>query len=136
MDFAIGVAVAKYLEHLPLARHVRQMGRAGLTVDTQTLWDQLLALSHHLTPTYEALLADVRTAPVLGADETTWQLMEPGRSKHRSRPWSLPAFRRHPLGPDRRFADGLTGLFVRHAFASARAMSFAGRPLRVHHSFP
>src|SRR5207244_12942107 len=53
----------------------------GLTVDTQTLWDQLLALSHHLTPTYEALLADVLTAPVLGADETTWQLMEPGRSK-------------------------------------------------------
>src|SRR5207253_1150356 len=38
-------------------------------------------LSHHLTPTYEALLADVLTAPVLGADETTWQLMEPGRSK-------------------------------------------------------
>jgi hypothetical protein len=57
------------------------MARAGLTVDTQTLWDQLLALTHHLTPTYEALCADVRTAAVLGADETTWQLMEPGRSK-------------------------------------------------------
>jgi transposase len=81
VDVAVGVAVAKYLDHLPLARQVRQMARAGLTVDTQTLWDQLLALSHHLTPTYEALLADVRTAPVLGADETTWQLMEPGRSK-------------------------------------------------------
>src|SRR5437870_11995777 len=26
-------------------------------------------------------VADVLTAPVLGADETTWQLMEPGRSK-------------------------------------------------------
>src|SRR5207249_4581951 len=70
-----------YLDHLPLARQVRQMARAGLSVDTQTLWDQLLALSHHLTPTYEALGADVLTAPVLGADETTWQLMEPGRSK-------------------------------------------------------
>jgi transposase len=81
VDFAVGVAVAKYLDHLPLARQVRQMARAGLTVDTQTLWDQLLALSHHLMPTYDALLADVRTAPVLGADETTWQLMEPGRSK-------------------------------------------------------
>ena len=81
VDFAVTVAVAKYLDHLPLARQVRQMARAGLTVDTQTLWDQLLALSHHLTPTYEALLADVLTAPVLGADETTWQLMEPGRSK-------------------------------------------------------
>src|SRR5436309_13240221 len=81
VDFAVGVAVAKYLEHLPLARQVRQMARVGLTVDTQTLWDQLLALSHHLAPTYEALGADVLTAPVLGADETTWQLMEPGRSK-------------------------------------------------------
>src|SRR5881397_2205181 len=81
VDFAVAVAVAKYLDHLPLARQVRQMARAGLTVDTQTLWDQLLALSHHLTPTYEALGADVLTAPVLGADETTWQLMEPGRSK-------------------------------------------------------
>src|SRR5437879_10403194 len=57
------------------------MARRGLTVDTQTLWDQLLALSHHLTPSYEALGAHVLTAPVLGADETTWQLMEPGRSK-------------------------------------------------------
>ena len=81
VDFAVSVAVAKYLDHLPLARQVRQMARLGLTVDTQTLWDQLLALSHHLTPTYEALGAHVRTAPVLGADETTWQLMEPGRSK-------------------------------------------------------
>ena len=81
VEFAVAVAVAKYLDHLPLARQVRQMARVGLTVDTQTLWDQLLALSHHLTPTYKALVADVLTAPVLGADETTWQLMEPGRSK-------------------------------------------------------
>jgi transposase len=81
VGFAVAVAVAKYLDHLPLARQVRQMARSGLRVDTQTLWDQLLALSHHLTPTYEALLAHVLSAPVLGADETTWQLMEPGRSK-------------------------------------------------------
>src|SRR5207249_4200104 len=81
VDFAVAVAVAKYLDHLPLARQVRQMARVGLVVDTQTLWDQLLALGHHLTPTYDALVAEVLTAPVLGADETTWQLMEPGRSK-------------------------------------------------------
>ena len=59
----------------------KEQYRVGLVVDTQTLWDQLLALSHHLTPTYDALVAEVLTAPVLGADETTWQLMEPGRSK-------------------------------------------------------
>ena len=81
VDFAVAVAVGKYLDHLPLARQVRQMARADLTVDTQTLWDQLLALHRHLAPTYEALVDYVRSAPVLGADETTWQLMEPGRSK-------------------------------------------------------
>jgi transposase len=81
VDFAVAVAVGKYLDHLPLARQVRQMARVGLRVDTQTLWDQLAALSRHLEPTYTALSADVLTASVLGADETTWQLMEPGRSK-------------------------------------------------------
>jgi transposase len=81
VEFAVAVAVAKYLDHAPLARQVRQMARLGLTVDTQTLWDQLLALSRHLEPSYAALGAYVLTAPVVGADETTWQLMEPGRSK-------------------------------------------------------
>jgi transposase len=81
VDFAVAVAVGKYLDHLPLARQVRQMARAGLRVDTQTLWDQLAALSRHLEPTYAALVDFVLAAPVIGADETTWQLMEPGRSK-------------------------------------------------------
>jgi transposase len=81
VDFAVAVAVGKYLDHLPLARQVRQMARAGLRVDTQTLWDQLNALERHLAPTYAALGAYVRAAPVLGADETTWTLMTPGKSK-------------------------------------------------------
>jgi hypothetical protein len=51
------------------------MARAGLTIDTQTLWDQLAALAHHLTPTHDALHAVVLTAPVLGADETRWPLL-------------------------------------------------------------
>ena len=76
IDFAVSVAVAKYLDHLPLARQVRQMARSGLTVDTQTLWDQLAALARHLEPTYQALHAYVLEAPVLGADETTWRLLE------------------------------------------------------------
>jgi transposase len=81
VDFAVAVATAKYLDHLPLARQVRQMARQGLRIDTQTLWDQLAALAHHLEPTYTALGRYVREAPVIGADETTWTLMEPGRSK-------------------------------------------------------
>jgi transposase len=81
VDFAVAVAVGKYVDHLPLARQVRQMKRHGLVVDTQTLWDQLNALERHLAPTYAALAAYVRDAPVIGADETTWQLMEPGKTK-------------------------------------------------------
>jgi transposase len=75
VDFALAVAVAKYADHAPLARQVRQMARAGLTVDTQTLWDQLLALAHHLTPTYDALWRAVLAAPVVLFDETRWPLL-------------------------------------------------------------
>ena len=74
--FAVAVAIGKYTDHLPLARQVRQMARLGVAIDTQTLWDQLCALAQHLRPTYEALHTAVLAAPVIGADETTWRLMQ------------------------------------------------------------
>ena len=49
-EFGVSVAVAKYADHLPLERQVRMMAREGLTVDSQTLWDQINAIAHHLTP--------------------------------------------------------------------------------------
>lgn len=81
LDFAIEVVVETYLEHMPLARQVRRMERQGLTVSTQALWDQVLALSEHLRPSYAALRELVLGAPVVGADETTWRLMDNGASK-------------------------------------------------------
>lgn len=81
VEFAVAAAIAKYTDHLPLARQVRQMERLGLHVDTQTLWDQLWALSRHLLPTYKALHAYVLAAPVIGADETTWPLLEKGQTR-------------------------------------------------------
>jgi transposase len=82
VDFAVEVAVAKYCDHLPLARQVRQMKRAGLVVDSQTLWDQLWALHRHLAPIGEAIHALVLSAPVIEADETRWPLLgEPGQAK-------------------------------------------------------
>jgi transposase len=81
VDFAAAIALDKYLEHNPLARQVRRMARAGLTVTTATLWDQLSALSRHLKPTYDALQAYILAAPVIGADETTWQMMSRGSKK-------------------------------------------------------
>jgi transposase len=81
IGFAVDVAVAKYLDHMPLARQARQMARQGLVIDSQTLWDQLWALGRHLHPSYEALYAYVLQAPVIGADETTWPVLGKGTSK-------------------------------------------------------
>ena len=73
IDFAVHVAENKYLDHLPLERQVRAMGRAGLDVDSQTLWDQIDALARHLEPTYENLCGRVLDNDVVYADETSWR---------------------------------------------------------------
>jgi transposase len=73
--FAVEVAAAKYLDHLPLERQVAIMAREELDTDSQTLWDQVWALAQCLRPTYEALLGHVLSAPVIFADETTWRLL-------------------------------------------------------------
>jgi transposase len=75
LQFAVQVGVDKYTDHQPLARQVRIMKRAGLVVDSQTLWDQLDALAVHLEPTYRALREYILGADVIGADETWWRLM-------------------------------------------------------------
>lgn len=80
VDFALAVALAKYADHMPLARQVKQMARQGLVIDSQTLWDQLFALYGHLAPSARALHGWVLSHPVVGADETTWRLMEKGGS--------------------------------------------------------
>ncbi|MCP4245406.1 MAG: transposase, partial [bacterium] len=68
LSFAVQVALDKYLYHLPLERQVRRMGRRGLQVTSQTLWDQLFALYLLLLPTFIALQARVRTSELLHAD--------------------------------------------------------------------
>jgi transposase len=74
-EFGVGVAIAKYADHLPLERQVKMMAREGLTVDSQTLWDQLNAIARHLEPTYEALGRQVLEAAVINVDETRWPIM-------------------------------------------------------------
>ena len=75
VDFACHSAVAKFCDHLPLERQVRQMARRGLTVTSQTLWDQQAALAKHLEPTWQALCAAALATPVLNVDETGWRMM-------------------------------------------------------------
>jgi transposase len=74
-EFGVGVAVAKYADHLPLERQVRMMAREGLTVESQTLWDQIHAIAHHLEPTYHALGRRALAAAVINVDETRWAMM-------------------------------------------------------------
>ena len=84
-ELAVEVAISKYLDHAPLERQARIMAREGLTVTSQTLWDQIEALARHLEPSYEALRPRVLTSPVVYADETHWRLM--GQETETSRWW-------------------------------------------------
>ncbi len=81
LSFAVEVAVQKYSEHLPLERQARQMGRQGLVVTSQTLWDQTYALGQVLEPTYQALRKKVLSAEVVQADETPWKLLKKAPQK-------------------------------------------------------
>jgi transposase len=85
------VAIAKYADHLPLERQVRMMKRAGLLVDSQTLWDQLNALARWLAPVHEALHSHILGQPVIGADETFWRLMEGNGDNKRWQTWAVVA---------------------------------------------
>ena len=91
IDFAVSVAIAKYTDHMPLERQVRVMKRQGLTVDSQTLWDQINALARHLEPAHEALRAYVLEQPSIGADETFWRLMEGNGENKRWQTWAITA---------------------------------------------
>jgi len=82
LDFAVAVAVDKYLDHLPLERQSRMMQRSGLTASSQTLWDQLRQLGRVLEPSYGRLRQHVLSSPVVHADETWWRLMTERNSKN------------------------------------------------------
>jgi transposase len=83
VSFAIYVAVSKYCDHLPLERQVRMMAREGLVVTSQTLWDQIEQLAWLVESVMPRLRSYVLGHPVVGADETTWELMgkKPGQGK-------------------------------------------------------
>lgn len=91
--FAIEVALAKYADHLPLERQVHIMKRDGLRIDSQTLWDQLDLLADYLHSTYEAIIREILSHPVIHADETRWPLMASGRTQENKvfQAWGLVA---------------------------------------------
>lgn len=91
VEFAVQVAVDKYLDHLPLERQVRIMARQGLETDSQTLWDQLWALSQHLVPTYEQLRKELWSRSLLHGDETRWPMLGGAQGRKLWYVWTLAA---------------------------------------------
>ncbi|MFM7203331.1 MAG: IS66 family transposase [Myxococcota bacterium] len=108
IDFALDVAAARYLEHLPLERLRRRYQRMGLTVSVQTLFDQLFAAAAALVPSWAALHAHLLNQEQLFGDETPWPLFTPeGRQNWYL--WSLNA----PEAVFYTFADSRSALFSR-----------------------
>jgi transposase len=87
--FAIAVAIGKYLDHLPLERQVRQMARAGLECDSQTLFDQCWALCNLLRPAYARLGETQREQMLVFADETRWPLYAEKGQKAAASKWHI-----------------------------------------------
>jgi transposase len=138
--FAVEVAVGKYLDHAPLERQARVMSREGLLIESQTLWDQLEALARVLEPTYAALRRHVLAAPVVGADETWWRLLN-GPANPRWWAWSVTAedavvyqiLESRSQDAARRVLDGYQGTVVADGYGAYEALARAGPGLALAH---
>src|SRR5713101_6175741 len=124
--FAVEVAVNKYLDHLPLERQARIMRREGLSIDSQTLWDQLDVLAGVLRPTYDALARHVLKAEVVGADETWWRLMDKKGSKR----WWVWSVTREAA---RQVLNGYRGIVLADGYAAYDALARAGPSFTLAH---
>jgi transposase len=139
-EFAVEVAIGKYLDHLPLERQARVMAREGLTIESQTLWDQIEALATVLQPTYEALRRHVLAAPVVGADETWWRLLN-GPENKRWWAWSLTGedavtymiLDSRSQDAARQVLDGYRGIVVADGYGAYDALARAGPSFTLAH---
>ena len=92
------VLVAKYADHLPLARQEKIFARAGLGIARSTLAQWVGECGVQLEPLVDALRGEVLASPVLHADETPVQMLKPGAGKtHRAYLWAYATGRFEPL---------------------------------------
>jgi len=140
LDFAVEVAVDKYLDHLPLERQVRRMLRDGLVTDSQTLWDQLDALALHCMATYKAICTWLLSQSVLGGDETWWRLMTKSKTK-RWWVWTIctPQAVFHTIRPSRSAECAMDllgdykGTLVCDGYAAYATVRKSGKPIKLAH---
>ena len=79
-EFAIEVATMKYVDQLPLERIVKVLGREGLVIDSQTLWDQVNALASKLAPAHARLRQVILSEKVIGMDQSPWKVLGHAKS--------------------------------------------------------
>jgi len=138
-DFAVEVATGKYADHLPLERQTRIMAREGLDVDSQTLWDQVLALAKTLDPAWQRLRAEAIQSAVLGFDETRWEVLTKGSASKKSWVmWQLSTrtivyfaiASDHDSEAGKKFLNGFSGIAIGDAATVHKSM-VKGAPYRL-----
>ena len=77
------VAVAKYVDHLPLYRQEAIYARSGIALSRTTLAEWIGAIGVALQPLADRLGAQLRQQPVLHADATPVALLDPKAGKTR-----------------------------------------------------
>jgi transposase len=75
------VAIAKYLDHLPLYRQEQMLGRWGAAVPRSTLCDWIRIAADWLEPIYKAMLRRLLEGDYLQADETPIKCQDPDNVK-------------------------------------------------------
>jgi transposase len=75
------VAIAKYVDHLPLYRQEAIYARSGIELGRSTLAEWVGAIGVALAPLAAALRAELLAQPVLHADETPVAQLDPGAGK-------------------------------------------------------
>lgn len=75
------VAIAKYLDHLPLYRQEAIYARSGVALSRSTLAEWIGAIGVALQPVVDAVRRELLRCPVLHADETPVAQLDPGRGQ-------------------------------------------------------
>ena len=74
------IIIAKFIDSLPLYRQEKQFSRLGIYLPRATMANWMIQVADRCQPLIPLLRQEIRSGPLINADETTLQVMkEPGR---------------------------------------------------------
>lgn len=74
------IIIAKFIDALPLYRQENQFSRLGIDLSRATMANWMIRVADRCQPLMPLLRQEIRSGPLINADETTLQVMnEPGR---------------------------------------------------------